>query len=65
MEFQITSCDPVHKILSQSHSIVCTYLLDALNAMAISMLVALVLFIPMIMISTSLSRLYRNVHSYK
>lgn len=65
MASQITSCEPIKKILAQSHSVVCVHLIDAFNAIWMSMLVTLVLFVPMIVIATSLSRLYKNVLEYK
>lgn len=65
MSTQITSCEPIRKILTQSHSVVCVHLVDAFNAMWTAMLISLILFVPMIMISTTLSRLYKNVHAYK
>jgi sugar-specific transcriptional regulator TrmB len=65
MTTQITSCEPIRRMLIQSHSMLCVHLVDAFNAVWMSMLVTLVLFVPMIMITTSLSRMYQNIHPYK
>jgi hypothetical protein len=64
MTTEITSCEPLRRILSQSREVVCVHAVDPFTGMGMAMLISLVLFVPLILLSTKLIRLYNNINPY-
>ncbi|KJH41834.1 hypothetical protein DICVIV_12182 [Dictyocaulus viviparus] len=64
MQHNISSCAPLEGIISSSASALCDYAVDPLNGVWMSMLISLLCFVVMVIFSTSLVKLYNNMHSY-
>ncbi|KAJ1357881.1 hypothetical protein KIN20_016139 [Parelaphostrongylus tenuis] len=64
MQHDVSSCSPIARIVSSSASALCDYTIDPLNGVWMSMLISLLCIIGMVTFSTSLVRLYNNMHSY-
>jgi len=60
----VTSCAPVKDILRNSRAALCSHTIYPLNGVWMSMLISVLLLIPIIMLSTSLLKLYNQMHAF-
>uniref|UniRef100_A0A914YMG1 Prominin-like protein n=1 Tax=Panagrolaimus superbus TaxID=310955 RepID=A0A914YMG1_9BILA len=60
----VTSCLPVKEILRNSRAALCSHTIYPLNGVWMSMLISIFLMIPVIMMSTSLIKLYNQMHAF-
>uniref|UniRef100_A0A7E4W0C3 Prominin-like protein n=1 Tax=Panagrellus redivivus TaxID=6233 RepID=A0A7E4W0C3_PANRE len=60
----VTSCTPVKEILRNSRAALCAHMVYPLNGVWMSMLISLLLMILVIMLSTSLIKLYNQMHAF-
>ncbi|KAE9414224.1 hypothetical protein Angca_007707, partial [Angiostrongylus cantonensis] len=64
VQHDVSSCAPIAAIVSSSASALCDHTVDPLNGVWMSMLISLLCITGMLTFSTSLVRLYSNMHSY-
>jgi len=64
MNTEITSCVPIREIFKHTRLAVCAHAVYPLNGVWMSMVISLLLMIPILMMSTSLKKLYDRMHPY-
>uniref|UniRef100_A0A915EES4 Uncharacterized protein n=1 Tax=Ditylenchus dipsaci TaxID=166011 RepID=A0A915EES4_9BILA len=64
MMTEISSCVPISNIAENTRAAVCDYTLDPFNGVWMAMAISLLLMLPIIMLSTSLVRLYARIHPF-
>ncbi|CAD5215490.1 unnamed protein product [Bursaphelenchus okinawaensis] len=60
LETRITSCEPISHIMGNMRMAVCDHTVDPINGIWMSLLLSVILFVPLIMMANSLTKLYNH-----
>lgn len=64
METDVSSCTPLVQIVRHSTAAICNYTIDPLNGSWMCMLICLLLLVPIVILSSSLTDLYAKMHAF-
>ncbi|KAI1722570.1 prominin domain-containing protein [Ditylenchus destructor] len=64
MMTEISSCEPIKEIAKNTRAALCDYTIDPFNGVWMAMAISLLLMMPIIMITTSLMKLYDRIHPF-